>query len=516
MLARIPTLIACVALLATGASAGPAQDSRSGFGAVTTKILQGKAFFFNATEESPDDLALVVVGLGDNSSSVTQFHTFPSKTVTRRQDLRWDIADDTLLCMITGKHLIPHHPAWMMLRYPIKELRAGPPGTPCLPPPEQVVDADGRQVYVLGERGHVPPNYGIVRYLELVGWRPGQPFRPLRCDVRAIKGTHVRIFAATDGRIFTWIYDGVNVQDQAEFPWHIDGPFRVAANGRSVIVRTPEAWIAVSDFRKPASAVHKFPVAEHDRVALFVEFPEMAESYLVQNDRYVRVGKSHVEFGKLGDAPELVQKACQGIWQALGNSNPLGTKTHGRARESGTGEGSVQDTRDERGSAFRYERGLLKQLLKTRHASENLRKRVLEVLRDRRRSYLKDDISVVLLSRLDKLDGADVLMGSYEVCVPHLKGLHLEEETRREWKEYPGLRHTLGELTGGELLGALVRYVILEELQEQAALSARKEEDEMVARRIESFVRNEASNLLDDWSTTDLKAMIEELAGDKR
>ncbi len=159
---------------------------------------------------------------------------------------------------------------------------------------------------------------------------------------------------------------------------------------------------------------------------------------------------------------------------------------------------------------------VLMQLAGKRHVDAALRGKALTLMGGTPDSALADDTALLLLSGIDKLDGADALMECYEACAPHLVSIHVEDQAKQQWIQYPRLKTALDELMGGDrLMGVFVRCGLLEELREQAELLRGKGGKQAEIKRIEEFVSAQAKKLLGDWPRSDLKAMVREMAGEK-
>lgn len=164
---------------------------------------------------------------------------------------------------------------------------------------------------------------------------------------------------------------------------------------------------------------------------------------------------------------------------------------------------------------------LLDQSGKSGHVGKELRQSVLAMMKEEKlRGNVTDDSALILLAGIDKLDGAETLMTCYRTCAPQLKKLRLEEGTKKKWKHYKDLKDVLDEFMRGEgdtMMGIFVRAKVLTELQEQLNILKRKKtakEEEL--KKIEAFITTEARKLLEEWPRSELKAMVKELAGEKK
>jgi Tfp pilus assembly protein PilZ len=490
-----------------------ASETTLGLGAVVVKIVEGKAFFCWTSGDKGGGAALYRLELREGPPEPVRFHTFGLNERIEPGDVRWDMDHDTLFCL--GEHpfppLSPANPLCWVLRYPVKEMRPGPPGAPILPPPRREVDATGREVDVLDEHGFVPPDYGNVDILGLAGWHPGQEVPAFHCDIRVATSSSIRIYVASDARFRVWRYDGERCQAEGAYPLALVGPFRVASNGRTVIMQVSGTWVVLKDVREHATLAYKLRLLQSDQPPLVLDFSETGETCLVQTDRCLRIGEDDIDPIEFEKAPERVRMASQMIWRTLRESGPAAKRT------GTTGEGAAEDAGRKRRDDADLERAreLLAELLETRHAGGDIRAQVLDALRGGRDSRFSDDISALLLSRLDKLDGAEALIEAYTACGAYLERPSLEEGTRAALVDRAGLGRTAQELLGGDaLLGVLARYMALAELQELADISEREGRADEVD-RVRGFVRREAGRLLQDWPKLDLRAMVEEMAGAK-
>ncbi len=204
------------------------------------------------------------------------------------------------------------------------------------------------------------------------------------------------------------------------------------------------------------------------------------------------------------------------LWR-IADGKAVHISTTGIPSEEGGLEGLIQNALKNAGLDQDQDqmaaRRFLMQLLGERYIGRKLRQRALSLVEKGRSNQWVDDIAAVLLTGIDKTDGADVLMECYEACAPHLRRSMLEEETKRKWKKYPELRRTFDELLGGDPVAVLVRYMILEELREQAEILKGKPGNDAEVRKIEKFVARGARKLLEDWTNSEFQQMIEELAG---
>ncbi len=224
------------------------------------KVVDGGTYFFDFAvprgKGSPALEKLPVVSELHEGQAAIRYFLFGAMegANTPRFPLRWDIAENTLLC--TFKMLEAHQPTGPSLfRYPLDAVVVGPDDGRWPLDPNKVPGRFNES------RGFSAPNYvGCNPIGEALqgfhrGWREGknrvgEPAKVVHYDIRALDDYRVELYMTADGELFKWLYDGKTWKYERDYAVKIPNEFLILGNGKSLLTDQDGGWCIVRDIER--------------------------------------------------------------------------------------------------------------------------------------------------------------------------------------------------------------------------------------------------------------------------
>ncbi|MFA5780110.1 MAG: hypothetical protein WC947_08220 [Elusimicrobiota bacterium] len=223
--------------------------------------------------------------------------------------LRWDIADNVMLCAEPSSFpMDPRVPFIGLLRYPISQMHPNEPGFSPLPIPKKVKDKSGRMVFLPDEKGHYPPNYGK---LDPVSFAYKDPrIKKIWYDIRGIDKDTTELYLSIDGSVSVWLYDGGtkgtewkkarDLTAETEGLYHlpegtgwkktknlsvkIEGPFRLLPAGDDAVVLEQGKWFVLEGILGDKVKRRELPILDGNRTVMLLINMDKKETLLLQNE----------------------------------------------------------------------------------------------------------------------------------------------------------------------------------------------------------------------------------------